>query len=445
MFYLIIRYAPSYIHSEFLNPKKHMKQDYNKVSLKDFADFEDKDIMERSMIFQQYLEFLRKEQQLNYRIRSTHGSEPVARILDPNDGKEKEAISFISNDYLNLTKNPEVIEAGRQALMKYGSGAGASQLIGGNLDIHVELEKRIAKFNHMEDSIIYTSGFGANSGSILAMLQDKDVAIMDIYVHASVIDGTFNTNVKWFLHNDMGSLEKALKDVQHKYRTKMIIVDGVYSQEADLAPLRQIVELARQYGAYVMVDDAHGQGVFGKTGKGTPEHFDLLGKIDILTGTFSKSFAGVGGFLCAKKEVTDLLKYYARMNIFSAAPTPQVTGSLLKSIDIVENQPEIREKLWWNINYLKKNLIDLGFNIGETESAIFPIIIGDDVKVRKASQILLQRGIYVNPILYPAVPRRVTRLRISLIATHNKEHLDALLNNLEDVAKILDIPRKQYA
>ncbi len=421
-----------------------MKKDYNKVSLKDFADFEDKDIMERSEIFQKYLEFLRKKNQLNYRIRSTHGSEPVAKIIDPVSGKEKEVISFISNDYLNLTKNPEVIEAGKQALLKYGSGAGASQLIGGNLDIHVELEQRIAQFNHMEDSIIYTSGFGANSGSLLAMMQEKDVVIMDIYVHASVIDGTFNTNVKWFLHNDMESLEKALKDVQHKYRTKMIIVDGVYSQEADLAPLDKIVELARQYDAYVMVDDAHAQGVFGKNGKGTPEHFDLLGKIDVLTGTFSKSFAGVGGFLCAKKELTDLLKYYARMNIFSAAPTPQVTGSLLKSIDIVENQPEIREKLWWNINYLKKNLLHLGFNIGNTQSAIFPIIIGDDVKVREAARILLSRGIYVNPILYPAVPRRATRLRISLIATHEKEHLDALLNNLEDVSKELDIPKRAY-
>ncbi|MFO8086796.1 MAG: aminotransferase class I/II-fold pyridoxal phosphate-dependent enzyme [Bacteroidales bacterium] len=422
-----------------------MKQDYNTVSLKDFADFDNKDIMERSAIFQKYLEFLRKEKQLNYRIRSTHGSEPVARILDPNTGKEKEAISFISNDYLNLTKNPEVIEAGKQALLKYGSGAGASQLIGGNLDIHVELEKKIAAFNNMEDSIIYTSGFGANAGSILAMLQEKDVAIMDIFVHASVIDGTYKTNVKWFLHNDMASLEKALKDVQNKYRTKMIIVDGVYSQEADLAPLNKIVELARAYGAYVMVDDAHGQGVFGKNGKGTPEHFDLLGKIDVLTGTFSKSFGAVGGFLCASKELTDLLKYYARMNIFSAAPTPQVTGSLLRSIDIVEEQPEIREKLWWNINYLKQNLTALGFDIGNTESAIFPIIIGDDVKVRESARILLERGIYVNPILYPAVPRRVTRLRISLIATHEKEHLDALLNHLEDVAQKLNLPKKQYA
>lgn len=415
-----------------------MNKDYDKVSLKDFANLEEKDIFTRSAIFQEYLEFLRAKDQLNYRIRSTHGSEPVARIIDPKTGKEKDAISFISNDYLNLTKHPEVIEAGRQALEKYGSGAGASQLIGGNLDIHVELEKKISRFMQMEDAIIYTSGFAANAGSILAMLQPQDVVIMDIHVHASIIDGTFNTNVKWFLHNDMDSLEKTLNRVQGKYRTKMIIVDGVYSQEADLAPLTEISKLAKQYGAYVMVDDAHGIGVFGKSGRGSVEHFDMLGEIDIITGTFSKAFAGVGGFLCASKNLTELLKYYARMNIFSAALTPQVTGSLLKSIDIVDNQPAIREKLWWNIRYLKKNLLDLGFNIGSTQSAIFPIIIGDDIKVREAARILLERGVYVNPILYPAVPRRVTRLRISLIATHEKEHLDKLLNELEDVSKELD-------
>lgn len=422
-----------------------MKQDYNKASLKDFADLDEKDIFQRADIFQDYLNHFRKEKQVNYRIRSTRGVEPVAHILDPDTGKEKEVFSFISNDYLNLTKDPEVIQAGIQALVKYGSGAGASQLIGGNLDIHEELEKKIASFNHMDDSIIYTSGFGANAGSILAMMQEKDCVIMDLFVHASVIDGTFNTNVKWFLHNDMESLEKVLKDVQHKYRTKMIIVDGVYSQEADLAPLRKIMALAKAYDAYVMVDDAHGQGVFGKNGKGTPEYFDVLGEVDVLTGTFSKSFAGVGGFLCAKTELVDLLKYYARTNIFSAAPTPQVTASILKAIEIIENKPSVRQRLWDNIYYLRENLKELGFNIGNTESAIFPIIIGDDVKVRESAQLLLERGIYVNPILYPAVPRRVTRLRISLIATHTKEHLDHLLNNLEDIAIKLNLQRHQYA
>lgn len=421
-----------------------MENNYDKVSLKDFADLEDKDIMERADIFQDYLEYLRHKEQLNYRICSTHGSEAAGKVIHPTSGEEKNVLSFVSNDYLNLTKDPEVIEAGKEALLKYGCGSGASQLIGGNLDIHVELEKKIARFNHMEDSIIYSSGFGANASSILAMLQEKDVAIMDIYVHASIIDGLYNTNVKKFLHNDMASLEKALKKVKDNYRTKMIIVDGVYSQEADLAPLPQIVALARSYGAYVMVDDAHGQGVMGKNGKGTAEHFDMLGEIDILSGTFSKSFGAVGGFLCARKNLIDLLKYYARMNIFSASPTPQVTGTLLKSIDIVEQKPEIREKLWWNIRYLKKHLTDLGFNIGNTESAIFPVIIGDDVKVREAARMLLERGIYVNPILYPAVPSRVSRLRISLIATHTKEHLDTLLNNLEDVANQLELPRKKY-
>lgn len=290
----------------------------------------------------------------------------------------------------------------------------------------------------MEDAIIYTSGFAANAGSLLAMMQKEDLVIMDIHVHASIIDGTFNTNVKWFLHNDMESLEKRLKHAQGKYRTIMILVDGVYSQEADLAPLPEIYNLAQKYGAYIMLDDAHGISVFGKEGRGSMEHFDMLGKIDIVMGTFSKSFGGVGGFLCSSKKLTELLKYYSRMNIFSAAPTPQVTGSLLRSIDIVENRPELREKLWWNIRYLKKHLLDLGFNIGNTESAIFPIIIGDDIKVREASRILLDRGIYVNPILYPAVPARATRLRISLIATHEKEHLDKLLNELEDVSKTLE-------
>jgi len=271
------------------------------------------------------------------------------------------------------------------------------------------------------------------------MLQEKDIAILDRLVHASIIDGCKNTNVKFFKHNNLKSLEQILDRSQKKYRTKLIVVDGVYSMDGDIAPLDEIVELAQTYGAYVMVDEAHATGVIGKNGRGTPEHFGIEGKVDIVAGTFSKGLGCVGGFVAANEELIELLYFYSRSYMFSAAPTPQVIGSLIEAINVIETEPELMDSLWKNIVYFKENLLRLGFDIGNSETAIFPIIVGDDYKVKEACKMLHERGIYANLVLYPAVQRKSSRLRLSLMATHTKEHLDKAIEALEEVGAKLNI------
>lgn len=412
---------------------------FNNLSLMDFFDIENADIMERAKAFREYANYTRNVKHDYYRRISMDGSGPVMKIMDKYSGKPKEMIYLASNDYLNLTRHPRTIAAGRKALEKYGSGAGSVPLLGGTFDIHVELEKKIAEFKGCENAILYSSGYGANSGTLLGLLKDKDIAILDRLVHASIIDGCKGTNVKYFRHNDLKSLEQILAAGRSKYRTKLVIVDGVYSMDGDISPLDKIVELAHSYGAYVMVDDAHATGVIGQNGHGTSEHFNIEGKVDIVFGTFSKALGAVGGFVAANKELVELLHYYSRAYMFSAAPTPQVVGSSIEALNVIESEPQLREKLWSNIKYFRENLLNLGFNIGNSQTAIFPIIIGDDYKVKEACRMLHERGIYANLVLYPAVPKRLSRLRISLMATHTREHLDKSLNVLEEVGKKLNI------
>ena len=408
--------------------------DSSKHSLADFFDV-DADITGRAKMFGEYLKDIREKRHLQYRRISTDGSGPVMKVVDHYSGKIKEMVYLASNDYLNLTKHPRTIAAGRKALEKYGSGAGSVPLLGGTLDIHIELEKKIARFKGCEDSIIYTSGFGSNCGSLLSILQEKDIAILDTYVHASIIDGCKSTNIRFFRHNDMNSLERVLQRVKDKYRTKLIAVDGVYSMDGDIAPLDRIAELAKTHGAYVMVDEAHATGVIGDTGRGTPQHHNIEGKVDIVAGTLSKALGGVGGFIAANSELVELLRYYSRPYIFSTAMTPQVAGSLLAAIDVIEEEPEHKERLWENIRYFKSNLTALGFDLGNSETAIFPIIIGNDLKVKEICRRLHELDIYVNPVMYPAVPKRLSRIRMSLMSAHTKEHLDKALDAFETAGR----------
>jgi glycine C-acetyltransferase len=416
-------------------------QDVNldEASLLDFFDIDGCDVMKRANIFNEYANHTKKIKHDYYKRISSTGSGPIMNIYDQHTGKEKQMIYLASNDYLNLTNHPRTIAAGIKAIEKYGTGAGSVPLLGGTFDIHVELEKKIAKFKCCENAILYTSGYNANCGSLLAMLQEKDIAILDRLVHASIIDGCKNTNIKFFKHNNLKSLEQILARSKKEYRTKLIVVDGVYSMDGDIAPLDKIVELAKHYGAYVMVDEAHATGVIGKNGKGTPEHFGLEGKVDIVAGTFSKTLGCVGGFVAANEELIELLNFYSRSYMFSAAPTPQVVGSLIEAIDVIETEPELLSNLWKNIDYFKENLLRVGFDIGNSQTAIFPIVIGDEYKVKEACKMLHERGIYANLVLYPAVQRKASRLRLSLMSNHTKEHLDKALNSLEDVGKKLKI------
>ncbi|HOJ08966.1 MAG TPA: aminotransferase class I/II-fold pyridoxal phosphate-dependent enzyme [Clostridiales bacterium] len=419
--------------------------DSTKLSMADFMNVPDVDIMGRADLFSDFMGDIRAKHHMQYKRVAFDGSEPIRRVLDPYTGEVREMIYLASNDYLNLTRHPKVVAAGREALDKYGAGAGSVPLLGGTLDIHIELEEKIAKFKGCEAAIIYTSGFGSNAGTLLSLLQSEDIAILDMLAHASIIDGCKNTNLKVFKHNDLASLEHILKRVKDKYRTKLVAVDGVYSMDGDIAPLDKIIEIAKYYGAYVMVDEAHATGVIGRNGKGTPEYCNVEGKVDIVAGTFSKGLGGVGGFIASNSNLVQLLNFYSRTYMFSTAMTPQVTASLIAAIDVIENEPELREKLWENINYFRKNLLDLGFNLGNSQTAIFPVIIGDDFIVKEICRRLHEANIYVNPVLYPAVPKKLARIRMSLMANHTTEQLDKVLNVLEDLGREFGIIGREAA
>jgi len=361
-------------------------------------------------------------------------------VTSPFNKIPKKCVSLVSNDYLNFTQHPKVKLAAIEGIEKYGTGAGASPLIGGHHEYHEMLQTKIASFfNRPPDSaLIFTTGYTANSAAILAILKKEDVAILDMAVHASVYEGCKETNLKMFLHNDLESLERILKDAQDKFRTRLVIIDGVYSQDGDLAKMEAILTLTKQYGGFLMVDDAHGIGVLGKNGRGAMEVFGLTDKIDIISGTLSKAFGHIGGFVISTPQIINFLKFQSRQQVFSSTSTPAAAG-LLKAIDLIDEEPQWRQMLADNVTYFKKGLTDLKLNIGNTESAIIPVKIGDAHKTGDAGRLLLDAGIYANTIVYPGVARKNARIRTSLMATHTREHLDKALNAFEYVNQKLHI------
>lgn len=402
-------------------------------NMSDFFDVKGADMMERANLFADFLDQLKEEHHLQYKRVAKTKSAPTRTIIDNNTGTEKEVIYLASNDYLNLTKHPDVIAAGIQAMEKYGAGAGSVPLLGGTTDLHIQLENTVAAFKGCESALVFSSGYQSNATTLMALLGKSDVAILDMFAHASLIDGCKNTNTKYFSHNNLSTLEYVLKSVQHEFRTKLIIIDGVYSMDGDIALLPEIMALAKKYGAYVMMDDAHGTGVLGEQGRGTAEYFNVEGQVDIICGTFSKAVGTVGGFVAGNKQIIQLLNYYSRGYMFSTTMTPQVAGSTLKSLEIIVEDKERRNRLWRNIHYFRNSLLDMGFNIGRSETAIFPIIIGNDFITNEVCRELHEMNIYVNPVLYPAVSKKASRIRMSIMAEHTKEQLNIVLDALQYV------------
>lgn len=360
-------------------------------SLKDFELSYGKNAIERANDFQQYIEQLNDFGCKSYWITSHTGIGSTMAI----EGFNEPVIAFISNDYLGMSQREETKQAGIDAIKKYGTGACAAQVIGGYLDIHQQLEKEIASFVGQEEAILFSSGFGANAGILRALLGQNDIALIDPYIHTSAMAGLKGTNIKRIGHNDLEYLEKVLKEVKGQYQTKLVIIDGVYSQDGDLSLLPEIITLCKTYETMLMLDDAHGIGVMGANGRGTAEYYNCLGQIDIITGTFSKSFGCVGGFAAASKKIIQYLKFYADSNVFSAAPTPQVTASILKALEIIKKEPQIRTKLWENTNYLRKRLKEEGFDIGWVLSIPFfiscirqqnPLTVLSKIILRKVKQ-----------------------------------------------------------
>lgn len=417
-----------------------MKFDYTKTSTKDFEDIQGMNIFQRAEAFQGYLDYLDNNGFLNYLLKANSGCNSEVELAETKHIRNGNYVSFVCNDYLGFTQHPKIKEAVKNAIDQFGTGAGASPLIGGYFDFHKQVEDKISKFFKRPEgsTIIYTTGYTANSASLLSLLKKQDLAIVDMAVHASVYEGLTGTNSKRFLHNDTESLERILARSTNEYQTKIVIIDGVYSQDGDIAKLEEIIKITHHYGGLILVDDAHGIGVLGKTGRGAMELFNVLDKVDIITGTFSKTFGNVGGYLVADPSIVTYLKYQSRQYTFSASAPATVLG-VAKAIDLIDEEPQWQKQLWNNIDYFKKGLSDIGLTIGTTQSAIIPVKIGDMYKNSQTAKILLENGIYTNPIMYPAVSLKDSRIRMSLMATHSKDQLDKALNVFEYVSKKLEL------
>jgi 8-amino-7-oxononanoate synthase len=348
----------------------------------------------------------------------------------------RELIMLGSNNYLGLTNHPEVKDAAALALAIYGTGCAGSRLLNGTLDLHVQLEERLAQFMRRQAALTFSTGFQVNLGVLSCLLERSDVALLDALDHACIIDGCrlgFGRHYK-YRHNDMAELEKKLANTPED-RGKLIVVDGVFSMEGDLALLPEIVALKRRYGARLMVDDAHGLGVFGENGRGTPEHFGVEGDVDLVMGTFSKSLAAVGGFVAADRDVIEFIRHRARAEIFSAAPPPASVAAALKALEIVEREPERRKRLWENTHYMLRELRGLGFDTGDAASPVIPIVVGEDLRVFAMTARLGEEGVFVNPVITPAVPPGRAMIRTSYMATHTREHLDRALEAFATVGR----------
>jgi len=351
----------------------------------------------------------------------------------------KRVIMVGSNNYLGLTSHPRVKEAAIKAIEKYGSGCAGSRFLNGNLEIHEDLERKLATFFRKDAALVFATGYQTNLGTISTLLGRSDVAIIDKYNHASIIDGCRMSfgQVKKFRHNDMDDLERVLEGTKGK--GKLIIVDGVFSMEGDIADLPSIVKLAEKYEARIMVDDAHAVGVLGPGGRGTAEHFGLEKEVDLIMGTYSKSLAAIGGFVAGSEEVISYIKHTGRSMIFSASLPPSLVASVSTALDIIEEQPELRARLWKNTQKMLRGFKGLGFDTGTSETPIIPIIIKDTLKTYQMTKLLFDHGVFVNPVVSPAVPPGRELLRTSYMATHTEEQLDRVLEAFQKAGKQLGL------
>jgi glycine C-acetyltransferase len=355
----------------------------------------------------------------------------------------KKLINLSSNNYLGLANHPRLIEASIKATERYGVGAGAVRTINGTLDIHDELEEKLAKFKHSEAVIVFQSGFNCNMGAISAVMTKKDAILSDALNHASIIDGCRLSGAKIirFEHADMEDLRAKAKEARESglYEKLMVITDGVFSMDGDIAPLPEIVKIAEEFDLITYVDDAHASGVLGKNGSGSATHHNLVGKIDFQIGTLSKAIGVVGGYVAGSRDLIDWLKVRARPFLFSTANTPGDAAACIEAINILTESDELVKKVWENGNYLKKGLKELGFDIGHSETPITPCIIGDAEKAQQFSKELFDAGVYAKSIVFPTVPLGTARVRNMPTAAHTKEMLDEAIAVYEKVGKKLGI------
>ena len=361
--------------------------------------------------------------------------EPVATF----DGKE--VINLASNNYLGLADHPKLVEAAVDAAKKYGAGSGAVRTISGTMSIHLELEEKIAHFKNVEACVVFQSGFTANAGTVSSVLGPDDHIVSDQLNHASIIDGARLSKAKIhvFPHKDAGAAETILRELAGKPGHKLLITDGVFSMDGDIAPLPKLVEIAERYGAIMMIDDAHSSGVLGRNGRGTVDHFGLHGRVDIQVGTLSKAIGVLGGYVCGSRDLIDFLYHRARPFLFSTSHPPSVAASCIAAFDILEHEPDRIERLWENTTYFKAELKKAGFDTGGSETPITPIMVGEAKKAHEFSRELFQGGLLATGIGFPTVPEGKARVRTIVTATHTREMLDRALEILTKAARKLAI------
>nr|WP_276902868.1 pyridoxal phosphate-dependent aminotransferase family protein [Pedobacter kyonggii] len=352
----------------------------------------------------------------------------------------KKVLMFGSNSYLGLTNHPKIKEAAKAAIEKYGTGCAGSRFLNGSLDIHLTLENRLAEYVGKEAAVLFSTGFQVNLGVISCLLDRNDYLLLDEYDHASIIDGSrlaFARTIK-YAHNDMQDLRRKLSRLPED-AAKLIVSDGIFSMEGDLVNLPEMVNIANEFGANIMMDDAHSLGVIGFNGSGTASHFNLTEDVDLIMGTFSKSLASLGGFIAGSTETIEYIKHRARSLMFSASMPPSAVASVIAALDIIESEPERIDKLWANTEYAKKLLLDAGFDIGHSNSPIIPVYIRDNIKTFMITNILQQNGVFVNPVVSPAVPSDSSLIRFSLMATHTFDQIESAITKLSAAFKTVNV------
>jgi len=376
-----------------------------------------------------------KEKHLYRELKQINGPQAARTLIN-----KRPCILLSSNNYLGLTEHPQVKRGAIAALEKWGTGAGGSRLTTGNYELFRELEEEIASFKHTEAALIFNTGYMANLGIISALTDEKDVIISDELNHASIIDGCHLTSAdrKVYAHKDMNNLEVILQKTQD-YRRRLIVSDGVFSMDGDIAPLPEMVFLAEKYNAILMVDDAHATGVLGKTGSGSAEHFGLINRIPVQMGTLSKAIGSAGAYVAGSRSLINYLKNRARSFIFSTALPPAAIGASLAAIKLIRKQPSILQKLWHNTSYLRNGLQNLGYNLLAQETPILPIFIGDEAKTMEMANGLQEKGVFAPGIRQPTVPPGKGRIRVTVMATHTKADLDEALAVFKNVGQQIGI------
>ncbi len=377
------------------------------------------------------------------------GIYPYFRALSHSEGvtatfEGKQVVMLGSNNYLGLTTDPRVKQAAAAALERYGTSVTGSRFLNGTLELHLELERRLAKFVGMEAALVFSTGYQTNVGTLTAILGKGDYAILDKEAHACIVDGVMMSRgeMKRFKHNDVEDLDRVLRGLPAD-AGKLVVIDGVYSMGGDIAPLPQILEVCKRHGARLMVDDAHGVGVTGQ-GRGTAWQFGLSDQVDLMMGTFSKSFASIGGFIAGSHDVIHYIQHHARSLIFSAALPAPNAAAVLAALDIIESEPQHVQKVWQNADYMRNGLRQLGYNVGASQTPIIPVIIGDQYLTGITWGALIENGVYTNPVVPPATPPNASLLRTSYIATHTTELLDKALQAFRIVGENLElIPARQ--